>query len=375
MALGEMGRVTRPTNMANQLAQRGDLTVLASATANNNWLPIGAHHVILHPRDRSYHNQLRRAGRLLTLKFEEEIWDNSLTISRKALATQFFDFIFCEDITLLPLAISLRDRSLNGRRAKIIMDAREFYPRQFEHKTTWRVFLSRFNDYLCRTYLPRSDYIFTVSKGLQDAYKKYYNVTCDLLPSYTPHHDISPCKTRENIKLIHHGIAIPGRKIERMIETVKYLDERFSLDLMLMPYDKKYIHKLYRVATNTPRVRIIPPVPMPNIVSFISNYDMGLCIFEPTTFNLRHCLPNKFFEFLQARLGIAIGPSPDMAHVVDTYGLGVVADDFNPKTMATRLNSLTTTDVDAFKAAANLAARDMCWERNMQVIATLLGQS
>lgn len=37
----------------------------------------------------------------------------------------------------------------------------------------------------------------------------------------------------------------------------------------------------------------------------------------PATFNHIWCLPNKFFDFLQARLGIVTGPSPERARIVD----------------------------------------------------------
>ena len=373
MTLGQMGRVTRPTRLARQLAGLGDLTVLATPTGSADWRPEGAAHVLLPPRDRSLSNQFRRAARLLVQNFEQEIWDASLNAARESLTAKPFNFVFCEDLTLLPLAVALSDEPQNAGRAKIVMDAREFYPRQFEHKVVWRTFLGPFNDYLCRTYLPRCDHVFTVSPGLQDAFREQYGVSCQLLPSCAPWHDISPRPTGPRVRIIHHGSGASGRKLEVMIETVKRLDERFSLDLMLVPSDVGYFRKLKNLTDTTPRIRIIPPVPMPNIVEFISQYDIGLCILEPTTFKLWHCLPNKFFEFLQARLAIAIGPSPDMAHIVKSHGLGIVADDFTPEAMAMRLNALTTAEIDVFKASSHAAAKTLCWERNEELIAAVLG--
>jgi hypothetical protein len=372
MALGQMGRVTRPTRLARQLGTLGQLTVLAARTADSAWLPAGAEHVILPPRNRTLPNQLRRAAWLAARRFEREIWDESLLGARAALHGRQFDHIFCEDLTLLPLALALRDEPQNASRARVIMDAREFYPLQFEHQWVWRTFLGPLNDYLCRIYLPRADHVFTVSPGLLDAYAAKYDVACQLLPSCAPLHDLAPTRTGQRIRLIHHGGAMPGRKLEVMLETARLLDERFSLDLMLVPSDAAYLRKLKALAAAIPQARITPPVPMPEIVPFISQYDMGIFLVPPTTFNLRHCLPNKFFEFLQARLGIAIGPSPDMARMVQQYRLGIVADDFTPAAMATRLNALTPADIDAFKAAAHVAARELCWEHNETHIATLL---
>ena len=49
------------------------------------------------------------------------------------------------------------------------------------------------------------------------------------------------------------------------------------------------------------RVRIVPPVLSHEVVSFIHQYDMGIFILEPINFNYTHALPNKLFEFVQAR--------------------------------------------------------------------------
>jgi hypothetical protein len=38
-----------------------------------------------------------------------------------------------------------------------------------------------------------------------------------------------------------------------------------------------------------------------------------------------------FVEFIQARLAVAVDPSPEMARLVQRYGCGVVAPDFPPK--------------------------------------------
>ena len=48
-----------------------------------------------------------------------------------------------------------------------------------------------------------------------------------------------------------------------------------------------------------------------------NDYDVGLYLLPPTNFNQRYALPNKFFEFIQGRLAIAIGPSPEMAKLVE----------------------------------------------------------
>jgi hypothetical protein len=59
------------------------------------------------------------------------------------------------------------------------------------------------------------------------------------------------------------------------------------------------------------------------------------------TFNLKYILPNKFFEFIQARLAVAIGPSVEMKRLVKEWDCGIVAANFEAKSMAAEINRLT----------------------------------
>ena len=162
---------------------------------------------------------------------------------------------------------------------------------------------------------------------------------------------------KNHIKIIHHGYASPDRCIEIMIETMDYVDNRFSLDLMLVAnWNLEYYEELKAMAQNRNNVRIIPPVAFEEIVPFSSQYDIGMFLVPPTTYNLQMCLPNKFFEFIQARLALAIGPSPEMAKYLKAYDLGIVAPNFTPQSMAESLNALTKEQILIYKENANKAA-------------------
>jgi hypothetical protein len=107
---------------------------------------------------------------------------------------------------------------------------------------------------------------------------------------------------------------------------------------------------------------------MHEIVARASHYNIGLYLLQPTGFNASHALPNKFFEFVQARLAIAIGPSPEMARLVTRFDCGIVATDFKPETLAARMNALTAGEISEYQHAANRAAEVLCAEANQSII-------
>ena len=144
-----------------------------------------------------------------------------------------------------------------------------------------------------------------------------------------------------------------------MFEMMDYVDKRFTLDLMLVCSDKDYYDFLLKESLKRENVKIIPPVEFENIIPFLSSYDIGVFLVPPVTFNLKHCLPNKFFEFIQARLAIAIGPSIDMSNLVRRFDLGIINENFNPKHMADSLNNLTVEDINKYKLNSDKAANEL----------------
>ncbi len=284
---------------------------------------------------------------------------------KQRLSGRHFDLILANDIESLPLAFDIDPR------AKVLFDAHEYAPRHFEDKLSWRIFFQPFNVYLCKKYIPLVSVMTTVGTGLAQEYQKYFSVEPVILTNATRYHEIDPSPVKPHaVRMIHHGGATVSRRLELMIELMRHLEERFTLDLMLIvpelasPKTKNYIHRLRTIANGDPRIRFLPPLQSHEIVTFINQYDIGLFLIPPVNFNYANTLPNKLFDFIQARLGIAIGPTPEMAQIVKTYDLGIVAKDFSPESLAFELNKLSVSDVEQFKRNASRPARELSAEAN-----------
>ena len=265
-----------------------------------------------------------------------------------------YDFIIVEDLCLLPIAFKIKGN------AKLIFDVREYYPKQLESSFFFRFLEQKERYRLCKYYLPLCDYLFTVSNGLAIEYKREFNVDMQILMS-VPNRKLNSISKNEKIKIVHHGIANWNRKLENMIHIFNMLDERFTFDFYLTG-NKNYINRLKYLANSNQRISFKDPIDLNEITVAINKYDIGFFYVEPTTFNLRHCLPNKFFEFIQANLMIAIGPSPDMMRLVNKYNCGIVSNDFNLQSMAKELNQLTKALINEFKINSSIAAKELCFE-------------
>jgi glycosyltransferase involved in cell wall biosynthesis len=136
--------------------------------------------------------------------------------------------------------------------------------------------------------------------------------------------------------------------------------------------DDDYIESLKRMAAPLPNIKFLPPIGTKEIASFTNQFDVGIYSLPPSNFNNEHALPNKFFEYIQARLAIVIGPSPEMARLVRQYELGVIAEDFSPRSMAEAIRGLTVESIDRFKANASKHAYELSAEKNRELFLRLV---
>ena len=106
---------------------------------------------------------------------------------------------------------------------------------------------------------------------------------------------------------------------------------------------------------------------MPRITKAINAYDIGLYMIPPATFNLRMALPNKFFEFIQARLMVAAWPLEEIKPIIDAEGVGLCTDQFTVESMANALTVLTPEEIASAKLRSGLAANALlCAEVNAE---------
>lgn len=293
---------------------------------------------------------------------------------RSQLANRTFDLVVANDAETLPLA-------MNWKGAKILFDAHEYAPLQFEGNRVWKMFFSPLNTWLCKKYIPRVDRMITVSDTMADGYEKNFGKRGVIITNAASYSDRPIVLPKENkIKLVHHGVANKFRGLAALLEMMALLDDRFTLDMyLLIPINtsqatRQYVEELKTRIQDSTKIRILPPVSQPDLIPVISQYDMGIFIPPPASFNAVSALPNKLFDFIQARLAVAISPLREMVKVVQTYNLGIIADDFSASNMAAKLNALTYDELILYKKNTQKAAEELNAEKNEEIVNKLLDE-
>ncbi|MFT0761444.1 hypothetical protein [Scrofimicrobium sp. R131] len=289
---------------------------------------------------------------LVTYQFRKAYWLNpAVRGAQDLLADREFDVILANDFETVPLALSLQPT--RGVHA----DLHEYAPEQKNGGWKWNLFIRPFREWICRTYLPQCASTTTVNRGIAERYHQKFGINPGVVWNAAPYAELAPSEVHSPIRLVHHGAAHRDRKLETMAEAVLAAQADLTMDFYLVPVDPSYVAELSDRFADSPQIRILPPLPYDEIIPTINTYDVGLFTLEPTNFNFKMVLPNKLFDFIQARLGIIIGPSQEMAAVVKQFHNGAVTSSFSVESLAGALRRLRAEDVQRWKAASDAAAR------------------
>jgi hypothetical protein len=276
-----------------------------------------------------------------------------------------FDLVVANEARALPLAFHVAGEP------RVWCDLHEWAPEERTHVLSWRLLVSPFIRWMCGRYLPRVNAATTINDSIAGLYRDQFGVHCEIVRNAIAHRtDLAPAPLEDGrIRLVHSGGAVPGRNIETIIDAVDALGDGFSLDLYLIPSRQgdAYWRSQQAQIARSERTTLHDAVAPHELPDVLNAYDLGVFILPPHTPNHRMMLPNKFFDFVQARLGLVFGPSIETDRLIREHGLGTVTAGYTADDLVDTLRGLDAATVAGWKAAAGTAAATLSSEHDEAV--------
>ena len=286
-----------------------------------------------------------------------------------------FDLVVANEARALPLAHQL------AAGAPVWGDMHEWAPEERAHVRSWKLLVKPYMRHVCARYLPITQAVTVVNDSIARLYEQEFGCSTVTVRNSRPFEDLHPSTPAAGtVRIVHSGAAVPGRNLEGMIEAVGMLGRGYSLDFYLVPARDggKYLRVLESLAADFPWMRFHPPVTPEELPRVLNDYDVGIFSLPPQTRNHALMLPNKFFDFVQARLAIVFSPSPETSLLIGEHQLGAVTEDFSAASLAQTLRALTPAEIARFKANAHAAARTLSSDgdeaKERLILQDLLGQ-
>lgn len=251
---------------------------------------------------------------------------------------------FVSDIFYLPAIIQAAVFDI------VILDAREYYPEQMGSSKVFRLFRQPEIIRVCRRYLSQTDVVLSVSEGISKLYSKSFGVSPLVIRSALAEHEkvaaSAPSLPSDVLRIVYMGVANRNRGLDRFLEALVRSNTSHQIHLYLTGKltDIRFLKKKF---AEEPRVFFETPVSPSLMLDTMTNYDLGLSYFPPTTENLRFGLGNKFFQYLGAGIPVLVGPTPEMAAIVRKYDCGLVVQSFDREALTEFFRGLSISNVKA----------------------------
>ncbi|MFO7939733.1 MAG: glycosyltransferase [Bacteroidales bacterium] len=271
-----------------------------------------------------------------------------------------FDVVVANDLdTLLAcfLAAKIKGKTL-------IYDSHEFFTElpELVHRPGTRNIWKHLEKML----LPRVAYASTVCQSIAEAYKQQYGIKMEVIrniPFYQPGPDAPRPLSEDAPVLIYQGSLNVGRGIEHLIDAMTYLENY----MLLIIGTGDIAQDLYKRAEQKQvlnRIEFTGKIPFEQLHKQTRKAHLGIALEENVGLNYYYALPNKLFDYIQARIPVLVSPFPEMQRVVYQHNVGVVHNYHSPKKLADQIREIFQYPkrYQHWQSNTHEAARELCWE-------------
>lgn len=226
-----------------------------------------------------------------------------------------------------------------------------------------------------RAILPKLKYAYTVSESIAAQYREKYGTPFRVVRNLPHHEELILVPHEKNLVTDHRKIILYqgalniGRGLEYAIKAMQYLDDA----RLLIAGDGDITMPLKQLAADlklADRVRFLGKIPLEEMKYITAQADLGLSIEEDLGLNYRFALPNKLFDYIQQQVPVLVSNLPEMKKIVDDYQIGMILESHDPQQMANQFHEALFNWELREKWYNNLplAAHDLCWENEEQVL-------
>ena len=213
--------------------------------------------------------------------------------------------------------------------------------------------------------LPKMENCYTVSNSIAKHYNNLYGSNFKVIRNLPYKRNLStgqfPFNTEDNKIVLYQGALNIGRGIDLMIDTMDYLENVLFVIIgqgdIHDQLEQQVAHKGLQK-----KVRFLGRVTPEALLKITPLADIGISLEEDNGLNYRYALPNKLFDYIQAKIPVIISDLPEMRTIIETFNVGEILYHRSPQDLAKIINTMLEKGKKNWEPALNNAANQLIWE-------------
>ncbi len=178
----------------------------------------------------------------------------------------------------------------------------------------------------------------SIAKYLSGKYHRSFLAIYNTTDSKLQKAPINLRKSFPNQKLIiHSGGANEGRGFEEMILAAAILPKNYRLIFLGAGLAKSEIEENITALKLKKKIAFLPAVKPDEIVSVVSQADLGLALTQKISLSYYYSLPNKLFQYINGELPVLGSNFPEFKNIIVSNHIGQVVNPSEPGLIAKKI--------------------------------------